>query len=1260
MQFVKDGPDIPERLLQAHEDGRVVFFCGAGISYPAGLPGFKELVEKLSEHVGEPLNDTEQRWFDAEEFDRTMGHFESRIQGGRPHVRQHLRQILAPNLDLPRALTTHHALLTLARQSQGTLRIVTTNFDTLFEVAREKCSLADFAIHPDPPGRNRWDGLVYLHGRMPPQPSPDDLDRLILSDSDFGQAYLTEAWAARFLANLFRDNVICFVGYRVEDPVLRYMTTAQAVDERALEMFAFAEFGDEADRDSQAKAWDAKHITPMLYQREPNHRNLHRSLQVWASVHRDGVTGRERSVARYAGRDPRTSGSRNDFVGRMLWALGDKSGLPAKRFADMNPVPPLEWLEVLGEQRYGYGDLIRFGVTPHANEDKKLKFGLLSRPAPYHLAPPMAIVEGTDRRSGWDHVMLHLARWMTRHLDDPRVLLWLVRQGGQLHEALAWDIERRLDELENHERNGNVAALENIRATAPRPISGQTIRTLWRLLLAGRIKSSVTNNRSVDLFRWMGRLKRSGLSTALRLELRDLLAPRVLLHTEFRWRAGAGGKQQSDRYLERIEWDLVLATAHSGLLIRDRVSEAAEAWNAALPALLSDFSTLLRDALDLMRELGRADGRSDSSYIHQPSISPHPQNRGFHGWTILIELARDAWLATAEQSPERAVLEAEIWWQTPYPVFRRLAFFAAAQGCAIPLRKALDWLLADDGWWLWSPETRREAIRLLVSLALRLDATMRSELEQAILAGPPWAILYDGIEEAYRAMYTKAEVWLRLAKIAEAGGALGVPGREKLDALSGEYPEWKLKEDQRDEFRSWVDGPGPRESVPTPRRRRELVAWLKEHPTEDSWDRDDWRERCRDNFSTTACALYALSKERNWPVDRWRDALGVWSDEKHLKRSWRYLAPVVMTLPDELLSHLGHQISWWLEAVAKTFVGHDTVFFALIDRVLALDHRDGVDVDDPVNRAINHPVGQVTGALLHWWWGQSLEDGQGLPDEIKPRFSRLCATGIDKYRHGRVVLATETITLFRVDPEWATEFLLPLFDWQCSIDEARAAWTGFLRSPRLYLPLMELLKSLFLDTACHYSSLGEWGRSYASLLTFTALNRGDLFTEKELADATRQLPAEGLREAAQVLVDAQDSAPDPQVHWQNRIAPYLHAIWPKAQGSNSPVIAEAVGRLCAAARDAFPAAVALLRPWLNAVEDQRYLLVHRLQDADLCGRFPESALDFLDAVIGSQFQQYPPNDLKACLDAIRTANSALEADPRYRSLTEYLRQYGIE
>ena len=59
MQFFSNGPDIPDSLLQAHEEGRVVFFCGAGISRRAGLPDFGGLVQKLFQKVGEPADKVE-------------------------------------------------------------------------------------------------------------------------------------------------------------------------------------------------------------------------------------------------------------------------------------------------------------------------------------------------------------------------------------------------------------------------------------------------------------------------------------------------------------------------------------------------------------------------------------------------------------------------------------------------------------------------------------------------------------------------------------------------------------------------------------------------------------------------------------------------------------------------------------------------------------------------------------------------------------------------------------------------------------------------------------------------------------------------------------------------------------------------------------------------------------------------------------------------------------------------------------------------
>ena len=1260
MRFVRQGPDIPERLLQAHEDGRVVFFCGAGVSYPARLPGFEGLVKKLYAALAITPNAVQQAAIKAKQFDTAIGLLEDNIIGRRKEalVRKALAKILTPDLSAANAMATHEALLTLGKCRNGQTRLITTNFDRLFEevIAAKSLPIERFQAPLLPVPKNRWDGLVYLHGLLSAVPTASELDRLVASSGDFGLAYLTERWAARFVSELFRNYTVCFVGYSINDPVLRYMMDALAADrllgESPPEMFAFGDYS-KGNENERADEWRAKNVTPILYRKRNRHPYLHKTLWEWAKTYRDGVRGKESIVVESAIARPLASTKEDYFVPRMLWALSDPGGLPAKRFADLDPVPSLDWLAPLSEERYGHADLGRFGVPPRVAVDDNLAFSLTRRPSPYPLAPLMCLVDGGAHGSRWDDVMRQLARWLIRHLDDPDLLLWLVKRGGQLHDDLVWWIEHRLDELAKFEREGSTTDLARIREGAPNAIPGPLMRTLWRLLLTGRVRSW---RRDFDLYRWRDRFKRDGLTATLRLELRETLTPRLSLREPFRLPAQDSESREPERIKDLVEWDLVLSTDHVHSSLRDLSGD--ECWTAALPELLSDFSALLRDALDLMRELGSAEDRSDLSYMHQPSISEHPQNRDFRDWTALIDLTRDAWLAMASQSPERAALAAESWWHTPYPLFRRLAFFAAAQGNVIPLRRALDWLLADDHWWLWSVETEREAMRLLVVLAPQLDEVMLRELEGAVLAGPPREMFKDDIEPERWTRVVDREIWLRLAKVVETGAVLSANAQDRLDELSAQYPKWRLEADQRDEFPLWMGGGDEwRKSVATPRRRRDLIEWLKQHPGTDHWQEDDWRQRCRDNFATTACALFALAKEGVWLTDRWREALQAWSEEKLLKRSWRYMAPILATAPDEVLQTLAHGVSWWLQAIAKTFEGHETLFFVLTRRLLALDHQAGVDTDEPVMRAINHPVGHVTEALLRWWYRCSLEDGHGLPAEIRPTFIELCDTRIDKFRHGRVLLAAHVIALFRVDREWATQHLLPLFDWHRSEAEARAAWEGFLWSPRLYRALMEVLKPAFLDTARHFAALGKHDGQYASLLTFAALDPGDTFTTAELAAATRALPPDGLHEAAQALVRALEGAGDQRTdYWTNRVVPYLHAIWPKTRDNISPAIAESLGRLCVAAQDAFPEALVLLRAWLQPPAHPHYL-VRRLHEAGLCGRFPEQALDFLSLVIGDQ-TQWPPSDLGACLDAIRSAAPELEADPRFERLMAYLRQHG--
>jgi hypothetical protein len=780
------------------------------------------------------------------------------------------------------------------------------------------------------------------------------------------------------------------------------------------------------------------------------------------------------------------------------------------------------------------------------------------------------------------------------------------------------------------------------------------MRTLWLLLLTGRVKSW---RRRLDLYRWRDHFNREGLTASLRLELRNILTPRVSLREPFRRPSNGGEAAQPQCIRDLVEWEIVLSTDDVHAALRDLAKD--KSWTAVLPELLPDFTMLLRDALDLMRELGGAQDRSDLSYMHQPSISEHPQNQDYRDWTALIELTRNAWLALAAQSPEQAALAAESWRHIPYPLFKRLAFFAAAQDGVIPPRRALDWLLADECWWLWSVETMREAVRLLVALAPRLDESMRGKLWNAILAGPPGAMSKADIEPDRQKTIVDRAVWLRLAKVAATGAPLRADAKNRLNALSAQYPQWILAEDDRDEFPVWMGaGDEWRTFLATPRRRKELVEWLKQHPPTDHWQEDDWQQRCRDDFPTAVCAL---AKDGVWPAERWREALQVWSDEKLLKRSWRYVGPLLASASDDLLQTLAHSLGHWLQGVAKVFETHVAQFFILAQRLLALEHRDGVVTDEPVLRAINHPVGHVTEALLRWWYRRELEDGQGLPDEIKPTFTKLCDTSIDKFRHGRVLLAARVIALFRVDRNWATQHLLPLFDWQRSEAEARAAWEGFLWSPRLYQPLMEMkaFKTALLDTASHYGQLGEYGKQYAAVLTFAALDRWDTFTVDELATATRALPQDGLHEAARVLVRALEGAGDQRGDfWTNRVVPYLRDIWPKNKVHASPAVAECFGRLCVAAGDAFPEAVAQLGAWMQPLDHPKYL-VHKLHEYGLCGRFPEPALDLLSRVVGDQ-TQWLPRKLSACLEAIRATTPALETDQRFDRLRTYLRRHGQE
>ncbi len=61
-QFVRNGPAIPDKLVQELEDDRVVIFCGAGVSMGAGLPSYNGLVGHCYDTLTCPKPTDDKEW----------------------------------------------------------------------------------------------------------------------------------------------------------------------------------------------------------------------------------------------------------------------------------------------------------------------------------------------------------------------------------------------------------------------------------------------------------------------------------------------------------------------------------------------------------------------------------------------------------------------------------------------------------------------------------------------------------------------------------------------------------------------------------------------------------------------------------------------------------------------------------------------------------------------------------------------------------------------------------------------------------------------------------------------------------------------------------------------------------------------------------------------------------------------------------------------------------------------------------------------
>jgi hypothetical protein len=206
--WITDSVDLPSEVVEAHSDGRLVFFVGAGASLdaPSSLPSFGKLARDLANAARVPFDETAA-------IDLFLGSMPANFD---THGHAHRMISRSDSTFNP----THSEIVRVA-SAIGSARIVTTNFDDhLWSAAvAESVQIDDKWIGPALPLGDAFTGIVHLHGSVLRMPN-----ELVLTDRDFGRAYLTDAWATRFLQKMFEEFTVLFVGYSHDDPIMRYLS----------------------------------------------------------------------------------------------------------------------------------------------------------------------------------------------------------------------------------------------------------------------------------------------------------------------------------------------------------------------------------------------------------------------------------------------------------------------------------------------------------------------------------------------------------------------------------------------------------------------------------------------------------------------------------------------------------------------------------------------------------------------------------------------------------------------------------------------------------------------------------------------------------------------------------------------------------------------------------------------------------------------------------------------------------------------------
>ncbi len=1267
MRFVSNGPSIPDSLLQARDEGRVVFFCGAGVSRArAKLPDFFGLAEDVIRRLGSPHDSDACRFlkvakevgngFDIPGLvsaDKVFSLLE--LEFTPKDIQAAVAGCLKPPSDVDRS--AHDILLRLAKTPDGKTQLVTTNFDRLFESdANPLCTFQS----PRLPRISRHDdlnGIVYLHGRVDAQYGGSDEDGFILSLSDFGHAYLAEGWATEFLREIVRGFVVVFVGYSADDPPVQYLLEGlRRTAGSRNPIYAF-----QSDGSSQlVTRWEQKGVIAIPYTPiAGGHGALWDTLERWAD-RADDASKWQQSVLDRAMEGPEQLLPHER--GQVAHIVSTREGAIAFTKAK----PPAEWLCVFDPlcryERPGRTDRtsmespirdpfalygLDFDVIPQRSDetfssgsqeilDEAWDAFKVNDADQQELSPGnLATVRGhcSSHLPPLPGRLYSLGTWIARVSTQPAAVWWAARQKS-IHPHYRQCIESEVTRLG--------------------PIVDCILKEAWTYVLEAW-NTSITDPR-YEWYDLKNEITRDGWSSRIRRRFITLFKPHL---------------QVTPAFLPRPTPPKVDEFTRLGEVVRIEVecpvpSHDADIPDEWLPQVIFGLRNNIQEAVHLCNEVGAEHELRICPIVRdtRPDISDFQRTRGLSGCVIRFA---GLFERLVDRDLKRAKEEFEAWPSNDDPVFSRLRCWASGKREVASPRTfaAVVRELSDEVF--WGSHHQRDILLSLKSRWNEISRSDRRRIENRLRRGPK---RWKGEKRASHRERRAFKLLQRLQWLSDGGCVFSFDVVTAIATLRTDAPNWRseyaVHAADSMEMQSGFVATDTEYSLLMSEPIESLVSkalelsgrsetnYLKEH--------DPFGGLCITRPKRAYLALVHASEQIDVVLWGWKKFLDSSARSEDSPSFSAIVARRLNKLPDETLLKLLGAATSWLQKVSKSLSKFfPAVFEAIIERFFdvlqrepgsnALVERETTRRDDWFTAAINSPVGHIVRAIL-----------DDVPiDSSHAASSKRWLQTVEKYltlsgdqrRHAIALTSHHLGWLYRVDRNWTDRHLLSILDADV-VDDHDALWAGFLWNPQVNAELYRRIKPSLLNVIKE-RSLHREGQTQS--LAYLAVqgwiivdeeNIGPWITDVEFRDAILQggdeFRSHVLWQFERLLSRAEA---DDHAELLAKARDFFHHVWPHQKSlKNSKMTA----RLCdvlLSHRDSFAALMDVIPQHLTTLDRQAesHIRLWGSEVRDVVKAYPEQFLRVLCAVLPENVQSWPYGTGEA-IETIVESDSSLATDSR--------------